>query len=73
MISILDKADQMKIDQSLLQNSETELKSRLKGQRLTSQESKAIYDQISDGVPIRDLKELYQISKSTIKQDNERG
>ena len=45
---------------------ETELKSRIKGQRLTDSEKNEICKKLFNGVPARDLKELYQISQSTI-------
>ena len=44
------------------------LKFRGKGRRLSNEEKKEIYNQISKGVPIKDLKELYQISISTINR-----
>ena len=42
------------------------LKARTKGQRLTLNEKKEILNQISTGIPIRVIKELFQISDSTI-------
>ena len=46
---------------------EIELKSRIKGQRLTGSEKNEICKKLFNGVPDRDLKELYQISQSTIR------
>ena len=45
---------------------EYSLKSRTKGQRLSIEEKKEIFNQISKGIPTKDLRELYQISNSTI-------
>ena len=42
------------------------LKSRAKGQRLTFDEKSEIFDQINNGEPTRNIKELMQISDSTI-------
>ena len=52
---------------------EIELKSRIKGQRLTDWERRDIYAKILTGVPVRDLKELYQISQSTISRIVKKG
>ena len=52
---------------------ENELKSRIKGQRLTDWEKSKIYAKILTGVPVRDLKKLYQISQSTISRIVKKG
>ena len=43
------------------------LKSREKGQKLTLGEKAEINMQITKGIPLRDIKETYQVSLSTIK------
>ena len=44
------------------------LKARNKGQRLTAEERKEVINQINQGVPIKAIQELFQISNSTIKR-----
>ena len=43
------------------------LKWRRKGQKLSTGEWKEIYEQINKGKTIREIKETYQLSSSTIK------
>ena len=42
------------------------LKRRRKKQKLTFEEKREIYKQIEEGRSVRDIREIYQISKSTI-------
>ena len=44
------------------------MESRIKGQRLTDSEKKEIYAKLLNGTPVQDLKELFQISQSTINR-----
>ena len=54
------------------QNSRTDSQTITKGQWLTWNEKKEIYQKMKTKLNIKDLIELYQFSKSTIKSDNDR-
>ena len=47
---------------------QSNLKERTKGQKLIYEEKKELYKQINDGIPIKDIVEIWQVSYSTIKR-----
>ena len=67
-LPICDKIDNKKKEITLQLPVAQTLRHRKISQMLTTEEKEEVYNQIKDGVPIRDIIEIWQISRSTINR-----